>query len=487
MKEIEYTIDTLRRNEDSPRFREEQRSFYPLDIPTLNPHDHNVFNLSQKGTWSVDGKGMALFLRSNRFVSTPDDRYYWFNGSYYQEVSDNDMLDAMTKAIITEPAVKMLSRTAKKDIISEWSSLSRVTDMDLPESFLTDPRYDGWLIPFENGLYNVTRDELVPFTPYMFFTGLLHTDFKPLDYHPVEEIYRSIIPDDATRDMFFLALGYTLYAEDLTPPAAFVLLGPGETGKSALLRVMRCILGDDNVVDMNPYELSGEYSTAELVGKKANLCTEGGKKPYSKIPVDGNRIKALVAGEPLTVNRKYKDRVTFRNTAKMWFAANSMPDLGDTSSGALRRVHIFPCLEKQDPGAMIYDMLCAPDALAYAAFRGLKAYLTFLIDGKNEFYDTPFMMEFKNDMRDSDSILDFIYEKYSGFDKEEISEELDGCIVTTLYNEYQDFVSDTGRVRAAPRKDFIEKIKLEFGMTKAKDNVWRADGLRSSAMVFKRR
>lgn len=487
MKEIEYTIDTLRRSEDSPRFREEQRSFYPQDIPVLNPHDYNVFTNTQKGTWTVDGKNLARFLKLKRYVATPDNRYYWFNGSYYQEVSETILTDEITRAVGTEPAVKMLTRNAKKDVIAEWACYSRVTDMDLPESFLTDPRYDGWLIPFENGLYNVARDELVPFTPYMFFTGLLHTDFKPLDYHPVEEIYRSIIPDDATRDMFFLALGYTLYAEDLTPPAAFVLLGPGETGKSALLRVMRCILGDDNVVDMNPYELSGEFATTELIGKRANLCTEGGKKPYSKIPVDGNRIKALVAGEPLTVNRKYKDRVTFRNTAKMWFAANSMPDLGDTSSGALRRVHIFPCLEKQDPGAMIYDMLCAPDALAYAAFRGLKAYLTFLIDGKNEFYDTPFMMEFKNDMRDSDSILDFIYEKYSGFDKEEISEELDGCIVTTLYNEYQDFVSDTGRVRAAPRKDFIEKIKLEFGMTKAKKSI-RLDTLTTtSAMVFKRR
>lgn len=455
----------MREHEIAPQFKQQEKAYYAQEVPDLNPNDFNLTDLSQRSKIRINGSRMAQFLRSNRFYSSPLGQAYRYNGMYYQAMSDDAVLDFMVQSSQRISNCEMMSRSFKADILAEWKSISRFSCIEVPDSFYEDSRYDGWLIPFENGLYNVERDELVPFSPYAVFTHQIHADYIPMDYHPIEEVYKGIIPDDATRDLFFLALGYTLYAEDLNPPSIFTLLGPGDTGKSALLMVMRQLLGSDSVVDMNPYELSESFALEALSGKMANLCTEGARKKGSKYVVDGNRIKALVMGEELYINRKFQARVPFTNSAKMWFAANKMPDFGDTSSGLVRRIHIFPCREKQDPSANIYDLLCAPDALAYAAFRGLKAYIMFLLEGDNEFHDTPCMMMYKEDFREGDSVMEFIAHEFGSLsDKERIRDQLHEKDISKLYEDYRMYMVDSGRTDIFSRKSMKETISLEFDM-----------------------
>ena len=462
---VRYTVEFMREHQIMPEFQPQHKTYSAQDVPDLDPNDFNVASITQRGKIRVDGARMAQFLKMNRFYASPIGQPFRYNGMYYQAMSETEVMDFMVQSSRRISMCEMMTRSFKADIYSEWRSIAQFDCMEIPDSFYEDSRYDGWLIPFENGLYNVERDELLPFTPYVVFTHQIHADYIPMDYHPIEEVYKGIIPDDATRDLFFLALGYTLYAEDLNPPSIFTLLGPGDTGKSALLMVMRQLLGSDSVVDMNPYELSESFALEALSGKMANLCTEGARKKGSKYVVDGNRIKALVMGEELYINRKYQARVPFTNSAKMWFAANKMPDFGDTSSGLVRRIPIFPCREKQDPSANIYDLLCAPDALAYAAFRGLKAYVMFLLEGRNEFHDTPCMMMYKEDFREGDSVMEFLSHEFDGlYDKEFIRNTLHEQNITELYERYRMYMVDSGRTDILSRKSMKETISLEFDM-----------------------
>ena len=482
---MRQSIDFMSRMQIAPEFKPSSKRFSPVELPVLNPYDHFVFTLSQKNTLKVDPKRMVQFMKTNRLMATRTGLPYRFNGIYYQSITDQDVLDFIVETSNTQPTSVMLTRSQKADIISEWISTSKLEEVDAPDSFLEDGRYQGWLIPFENGIYNVERDELVPFSPYVVSTFMTHADYAPIDYHPVEEIYRKIIPDDATRDLFFTFLGYTLYSEELDPPAVMVLLGPGETGKSALLRVIRSLMGDETVVDLNPYELSESFALDCVMGKRAIFCSEGGAR--MNMHADGNRIKAMAMGEELYINRKFQGRIPFTNTAKMWFAANRMPDFGEIDDGVVRRIHIIPCREKQDPKEKIYDILCAPDALAYAAFRGLKAYVSFLLGGESEFMDTPIMVPYKTDCRESDPITEFLTSRFGeGLSRDELKECLVGISVTDLYQDCVAYYMGSGRPFKSSRNEFKGAIILDYDLTTKKKDTYD-QGKRSSTMVFAHR
>ena len=476
------SIDYMRRLQITPGFRPSSKRYAPVEIPTLDPEDFHVFDISQEGTIKVNGKKMVNFMKVCRLMATRTGLPYRFNGVYYQSITDQDVLDFIVETSNRQPESTMLTRSQKSDIMSEWISTAKLEAVDMPDNFLEDGRYQGWLIPFENGIYNVERDELVPFSPFAVSTFMIHADYMPMSYHPVEEIYRKIIPDDATRDLFFTFLGYTLYSEELTPPAVVVLLGPGETGKSALLRVIRCLMGDETVADLNPYELSESFALDCIIGKRALLCSEGGAR--ANLHADGNRIKQMAMGEEIYINRKFLGRIPFTNTAKMWFAANRMPDFGEIDDGVVRRIHVIPCREKQDPKERIYDILCAPDALAYAAFRGLKAYVSFLLSGESEFVDTPVMIPYKKDFRESDPITEFLTSRFGEeLSKDELGECLLGIGVTDLYQDCVAYYMGSGRPFKSSRNDFKMAILLDYGLTTKKKDIYSM-GKRTSTMVF---
>lgn len=404
--------------------------------------------------------------------------FYIFNGRYYEKVSEDDLSREITESVAFHPRNILLTRNFKKDVISQMKDSCPVFGRDdAPDSFLEDPRYDGWLIPFENGIYNVERDELVPFSPYIFFNRILHARYVPMDHHPVEEVYRSIFPDDATRDFFYLAVGFTLYSHTLNPSAIFVLLGPGETGKSAILHTLRTILGPDVTTSLDPIQLSTQFAVVELRNKVANLCTEAAMvRSWGKGNVDGNIIKKLSSGETYSIDRKGTSRIDFTNEAKMWFAANDMPNFGDSSSGMMRRVHVFPCLRKQDASMMIYDLMCAPEALSWLAFKALKAFIMFRMEGKMEFTDPPLMKEFSREFSTQDSLMDYISSLHENIqDRYEIANIFHGKVTSELYEEYKEYSLCTGRSNPLSQKSFTNRICLEYDLTLVKES-YRKDG-----------
>lgn len=459
------------------RFQAQPQEFHPTEIYRPDPETCDLLDFTQKGTPIPLGGRIVKYLDRCGY-RYDNGSFYIFNGRYYEKVSEDDLSREITESVAFHPRNILLSRNFKKDVISQVKDSCPVFGRDdVPDSFMEDPRYDGWLIPFENGIYNVERDELVPFSPYIFFNRILHARYVPNDQHPVEEIYRSIFPDDATRDFFYLAVGYTLYSHTLNPPALFVLLGPGETGKSAILHTLKTILGPDVTTSLDPVQLSTQFAVVELRNKVANLCTEAAMvRSWGKGNVDGNILKKLSSGETYSIDRKGTSRVDFTNEAKMWFAANDMPNFGDSSSGMMRRVHILPCLERQDSSMMIYDLMCAPEALSWLAFKALKAYVLFRMEGRMEFVDPPQMKRFSEEFSTQDSLMDFLSSIHEDInDRSGIADKLNGKLTSELYDEYKEYVLDSGRTNPLGRRSFTNRICLEYNLTMLKES-YRKDG-----------
>lgn len=152
------------------------------------------------------------------------------------------------------------------------------------------------------------------------------------------EFLDQIFEKDQERvDLLQEAFGYC-FMPHCRLEAFFVLRGDGNNGKSTCLSVLRKLLGDENVSSLTPDQLASPYMLNQLIGKLANLCGDMGEIDR----VEEGVLKTLVSGEPITSDRKYKDAITFKNRAKLFYATNILPRFNDTSLGIWRRMKVLP-------------------------------------------------------------------------------------------------------------------------------------------------
>lgn len=115
---------------------------------------------------------------------------------------------------------------------------------------------------------------------------------------------------------------------------AFYFYGPKRSGKSTTLDLIESLLGKNNCSALNILQLGSRNGSAELVGKLANISNE----TVSKKTIQDDIFKALVSGESIMVEKKFRDPFLYRNTSKLFFAANGFPHIQDESEAVWDRL-----------------------------------------------------------------------------------------------------------------------------------------------------
>lgn len=157
-----------------------------------------------------------------------------------------------------------------------------------------------------------------------------------------------LVKPDMTTDPELLLLvqemmGYYLL-DTLEAHATFFLVGSGQNGKSVLLNVLRKLVGEEFVEAMSIEKLTTDrFAAASLVGKRVNICSEE-ESSYIK----SDKFKALVSGDPISVERKYGDSFMWTPTVKYIFGQNEMSAFSGLNFGLIRRLKFIPCLRTID-------------------------------------------------------------------------------------------------------------------------------------------
>ena len=112
------------------------------------------------------------------------------------------------------------------------------------------------------------------------------------------------------------------------------LIGEGANGKSVFLETLAAVL--NNVSHLELSELFDRFKIAELEGKLANICTD-----VETSKVMDARFKKIVAGEPQSAERKFKEPFEFQPFAKILFSANDFIPTKDRTHGYYRRFDIL--------------------------------------------------------------------------------------------------------------------------------------------------
>lgn len=231
-------------------------------------------------------------------------------------------------------------------------------------------------IAFNNGVYDITTDTLLPYTSDIILTNKIPHNYNPNAYNELTDktLDKLACHDAQIRSLLEECIGYTFYRRNELGKA-FILTGDKSNGKSTFLDVIHHILGDKNVSALDLRELGDRFSTAMIFGKCANIgddigdeFMQGNSVAIFKKIVTGNRVKAEMKG---------KDPFEFNPYVKLLFSANDMPRMRDKTGAVLRRLVMIPFNATFSKDDVDYDpyikyKLIQEDSLEYLIVLAVK-------------------------------------------------------------------------------------------------------------------
>ena len=195
------------------------------------------------------------------------------------------------------------------------------------------------IINCTNGLLNWRTGELKPHRPSYYSRIQLNVNYDPDAVCPnILKVYETVLrKEDFRKALEFI--GYCLY-RSYPIQKAFILLGPGGTGKSHFIDTVCKMLGDDTISSVSMHDLERDrFATSDLYCK---LLNSFGDMEQSTLP-NVNILKMLTSNKDvIRAQKKGEKAFEFINYAKLIFASNKLPKVRDDTSGFYRRVEIIP-------------------------------------------------------------------------------------------------------------------------------------------------
>ncbi len=268
--------------------------------------------------------------------------WWWHTGTHYREEAESD-LEAKLIHFLDATFFK-LTKTAVANVLLCLKAETNVNAHREMPTWLDGTTGGNWLA-MKNGILDIAAllkgrtDVLVPHTPRYFSANVLPYDFDPSAECPK---WLSFLDRNLEGDQERIALlqefsGYCL-SPGLTAHKFLFHEGEGANGKSVACAVLTAMLGTANVSSV-PLEQFGErFALYPTLGKLANVASEIGEIDK----VAEGILKSFTSGDGIQFDRKHRDPITARPTAKLVFASNNRPRFSDKSGGLWRRMILMP-------------------------------------------------------------------------------------------------------------------------------------------------
>lgn len=227
-------------------------------------------------------------------------------------------------------------------LINSVTEIARIKIAIPAEKWDADPDY----VPCKNGVLHIPSRSLLPHTPDIYATTQLEFDYDPCATCPNFMHALSQIPEAI--DFLQEFAGYALTTE-VKYEIAIWLQGPKGSGKSTIIGGLQTMVGKKRhgLLGLADIERS-RFALANLPGKTLVTSFEQPDSFMSTTHI----LNALISGEPITVEQKFKEAVIVIPRAKILWAMNDLPRVSSSNDGIMRRVKVikFPVLpeDKQD-------------------------------------------------------------------------------------------------------------------------------------------
>lgn len=281
-----------------------------------------------------------------------------------------------------------------------WNSWNSKSEVEVVKALLRESETVAEMnsmrnfINLKNGMLSLETFELLPHHP-----SYLSTVQLPIIYNPnaTAPLFMRFINEISLYDEELVRvhqeiMGYLLSAETKAEKA-FFFYGGGSNGKSVLTSIITKLVGKENMSSIPLSEFGQQFGLEGLVNKSVNIAAEnemGGKALKTE------NFKAIVSGDTITINIKYRPSISYKPHCKLVFVVNSLPDSMDVTNGFFRKLTIIPFrrkFEKEEQNVnLIQELLIELPGILNWAIEGLRR----LRSNNYRFSDCTVVSEYKH-------------------------------------------------------------------------------------------
>lgn len=302
----------------------------------------------------------ASFIKNNNHIKRINGQLHVYDNGIYIEGS-RQIEAAMIKHL------PILTAKQRTEVIKYLDIICPVSEEIAPANF----------IAFNNGIYDMASDKLIPFSPDFIITNKIPHNYNPSAYSELLDntLNKIACNDNQIRLLLEECIGYLFYRRNELSKS-FILTGKGANGKSTFLDLIKDILGARNYSALDLNQLDERFSVATMGGMLANIgddisdeFLQGTAVANFKKVVSGNQVKAEIKGDPNIMFLKL--------FVKLIFSANDIPKMKDKTGAVLRRLVIIPfnatfSVNDPDFDPFITYKLKSEDVMEYAINLGIE-------------------------------------------------------------------------------------------------------------------
>ncbi len=257
-------------------------------------------------------------------------------------------------AIIKREMTRILEAAKKEGITPTANRLNSVSELAKNELTVGDdsifdanPNY----LVCANGALHIPTRTLKPHNPELYATSGLSFDYSPTAIAPHWGQFLGDLERIIGKEVLEFLQEFAGYAltTDTRHEVAIWLYGPPGGGKSTFITGLQTMLGKRaGLLGLATIERS-QFALGNLPGKTLMLATE---QPAMFIKCT-DVLNAVISGEPITVEKKFKDPIEIIPRAKLLWAMNELPRVAEAGNGLFRQVKVveFPTIPegRKDP------------------------------------------------------------------------------------------------------------------------------------------
>ena len=243
---------------------------------------------------------------------------------------------------------------------------------------------DPNLIAVNNGIFDYTSKKLLPFSPDYVFTSKSQVNYNPaavnINIHnpkdntdwDVESWMHTLSDDDDVVNLLWEILGAIIRPNVPWNKSAWFYSEAGNNGKGTLCELMRQLCGEGSYATIKLSDMGKDFALEPLIHTTAIIVDENDVGTF--IDKAAN-LKALVTGDVVPINRKFKQAIAYRFRGFMVQCLNEMPRVKDKSDSFYRRQLFVPftkCFTGKERKYIKEDYLKRREVLEYVLKRVLE-------------------------------------------------------------------------------------------------------------------
>ena len=327
----------------------------PAVLSSKKPKDNVTDKLAKLGETDTDNAQRFAERFGHKVIFTSGRGWLVFDGIRFKPEATLETLElAKTAARLINDEVALQrgekARLARSDFAKQSlskASLERMIDLAKGLLAVEDSKLDSdpMLLNTETGTVDLRTGQLEKHDRRDLLTKLAPVAADPDAICPQFRKFMHQVTRGDTDLIRYIqkCIGYTLTG-DTSEQILFFVYGPGQTGKSTLVNLIRNMMGDygrhtpTETLLVKQYDNAIPADLARLAGVRMVTAIEANFNRH----LDEARIKGMTGGEPITARFMRQNFFEFKPNFKLWLVANDRPRVRSTDTALWRRIRVLP-------------------------------------------------------------------------------------------------------------------------------------------------